>query len=165
MSQGDLAAIIAVTVATGLIIFFGYKLFLFATFDQEVAGYYGVPTGWVDTLFSLVLAGIIVVSLQVLGATLIAASIVIPPIVARLVTDSFKKMVLVSTGLGAFCGLAGVYLSWYVDVSSGASVVLFSAAIFVLVIAFGSVKSHLLPTKRRLGRETTSISRGPVPFD
>ena len=143
MSQGDLLAIVVVTAATLVIVFLGYKLFLFATFDQDVASYYGVPTAWVDTMFSLVLAATIVVSMQVLGVTLIAAAIVIPPVVARLLTNSFRNMVLLSTGIGAAGGLAGIYISWFIDVSSGASVVLLSAFIFVVVLTVTSLKGRL----------------------
>ena len=113
------------------VFFFVYKLFLFATFDAEVAQFYGVPTGWVDTLFSLMLAATIVVSMQVLGVTMIAAAIVIPPIVARLLTNSFRRMTLLSTAIGIICAVLGIYASYFVDVSSGASVVLLSAALFV----------------------------------
>ena len=149
VSQGDLLAIAAVTIATGVILFLGYKLFLFATFDQEVAQFYGVPIGWVDAVFSLVLAATIVVSMQVVGVTLIAAAIVIPPIVARLLTDSFKTMIPLSTGLGAFCGFVGIYVSWYADVSSGASVVLFAAALFVVAMAYTSIRSGLASARSK----------------
>jgi ABC-type Mn2+/Zn2+ transport system permease subunit len=143
VSEGDLLAIVVVAAFTAVVLFLGYKLFLFATFEPEVAKFYGVPTGWVDAMFSLVLAATIVVSMQVLGVTLIAAAIVIPPIVARLLTDSFKNMILLSTGLGAFCGLGGIYVSFYVDVSSGASVVLFSALLFVLALVYNNFKTRL----------------------
>ena len=162
VSEGDLLAIVAVTVATMLILFLGFKLFLFATFDQEVAGFYGIPTGWVDTMFSLVLAATIVVSMQVLGVLLIAGATVIPPIVARQLTNSFRKMVLLSTAIGAFCGFAGIYLSWYVDISSGASVVLFAAFLFVLVMAYTNLKAHLSSRRKYAGgpamQERCSIS-------
>ena len=141
VSQGDLMAIAVVTAATLVIVFLGYKLFLFSTFDQDVASYYGVPTAWVDTMFSLVLAATIVVSMQVLGVTLIAAAIVIPPVVARLLTNSFRSMVLLSTGIGAACGLAGIYISWFIDVSSGASIVLLSALLFAVVLTVTSLKA------------------------
>ena len=157
VSDGDLLAIIVVTAATAVIVFMGYKLFLFTTFDQEVARIYGVPTGWVDTMFSLVLAATIVVSMQVLGVTLIAAAIVIPPVVARLLTDSFRKMLVMSTGLGAFCGLAGIYLSYYIDVSSGASVVLFAALLFVVALAYTGVKSQLSHSRGRASWRETEI--------
>ena len=107
--------IIAIAVVTGIVaavFFLAYKLFLFATFDPDVAVFYGVPTGWVDTLFSLLLAGTIVVSMQVLGVTMIAAAIVIPPIVARLLTNSFRKMALASIAIGVFCGATGIYISY-----------------------------------------------------
>ena len=142
VTQGDLLAIGLVAAATVVIVFLGYKMLLFATFDQEVAGFYGVPTGWMDTLFSLVLAAVIVVSIQVLGVTMIAAAIVIPPVVARLLTDSFRTLILLSTALGAICGLAGIYLSFYLDVSSGASVVLFSALLFVCALGYTTLRKQ-----------------------
>lgn len=143
VTAGDLLAIVVVFAAVALILFIAYKQFLFVTFDVEVARFYGVPTGWVETLFSLVLAGTIVVSMQVLGVLLIAGATVIPPISARLLTDSFKNMVLLSTTLGALCGFAGIYLSFYIDVSSGASVVLVEAALFVVAMAYSHFKSQL----------------------
>ncbi len=146
VTQGDMAAIIGVTAVVGVVFFVGYKYFLFNTFDSEVARFYGLPTGWVDTLFSLVLAATIVVSMQVLGVTLIAAAIVIPPVVARLLTDSFRSMVLLSTALGAACGLAGIYLSYYLDISSGASVVLVAAALFIVVLALTSLRRGRRPS-------------------
>ena len=148
VTEGNLIAILVVAIVTVVILIIGYKLFLFATFDPEVAGFYGVPTVWVDTMFSLVLAATIVVSIRVLGVTMIAAAIVIPPIIARLLTDSFKTMILLSTGIGAFCGLGGVYISYFVDVSSGASVVLFSTLLFVLALIYSSLRGFLQAASR-----------------
>ncbi len=159
VSEGDLLAIVVVTAATGVILLVGYKLFLFTTFDPDVAKFYGVPTGWVDTMFSLVLAATIVVSMQVLGVTMIAAAIVIPPVVARMLTDNFKNMILLSTGIGAFCGLGGIYLSFYLDISSGPSVVLFSALLFVLSLIYNSFKSKLAMATRRMAR-AANVSQG-----
>ena len=151
VSNGDLVAISVVAVAAALILFIAYKQFLFTTFDVEVARYYGVPTGWIETVFSLVLAGTIVVSMQVLGVLLIAGATVIPPIVARLLTDSFKNMLILSSTLGALSGFFGIYLSFYIDVSSGASVVLVEAALFALAMAYNSFKGQLSLTGRRAG--------------
>ena len=159
VSEGDLLAIVVVTAATGVILLVGYKLFLFTTFDPDVAKFYGVPTGWVDTMFSLVLAATIVVSMQVLGVTMIAAAIVIPPVVARMLTDNFKNMILLSTGIGAFCGLGGIYLSFYLDISSGPSVVLFSALLFVLSLIYNSFKSKLAMATHRIAR-AANVSQG-----
>ena len=145
VSMGDLAAIVVVTLAAVGVLFVAYKYFLFATFDGEVAQFYGVPTGWVETLFSLVLAATIVVSMQVLGVLLIAGATVIPPVVARMLSDRFQTVLLLSTGLGAVCGFVGIYLSYFIDVSSGASVVLVEAGVFALVMAYTNLRPRRIP--------------------
>ena len=146
VSGGDLLAIVVVTIATATVLFVAYKHFLFATFDGDVAQFYGVPTGWVETLFSLVLAGTIVVSMQVLGVLLIAGATVIPPIIARMLSDRFQTVLLLSTALGAACGFVGIYVSYFMDVSSGASVVLVEAALFALVMAYTNLRPRRVPS-------------------
>ena len=157
VTSGDLVALLAVTAATALVLFIAYKHFLFTTFDGDVAQFYGVPTGWVEAMFSLVLAGTIVVSLQVLGVLLIAGATVIPPVSARMLTDSFPRMLMLSAGIGAVCGFLGIYLSYFVDVSSGATIVLVEAAVFAVVIAYSNLRSRFLAVRQR-----TPVAAPPV---
>ena len=164
VSNGDLVAIAAVTVVTAIAVFVAYRQLLFTTFDPEVARFFGVPTQWIDTFFSLTLAATVVVSMQVLGVTMIAAAIVIPPIVARLLTDSFHRMVLISTTVGAGSGFAGVYLSWYIDVSSGATVVLLSAGLFILAMAYSSLRERRAGTMPAM-TGAMAARGGSGPFD
>jgi manganese/iron transport system permease protein/iron/zinc/copper transport system permease protein len=91
-------------------------------------------------LFALLLAAAIIASMQVLGVTLIAAALVIPAITARLLTDSFHRMVLLSTIIGAASGVLGMYLSYYVDVASGATIVLLQSSVFGVVLAVESAR-------------------------
>lgn len=107
----DVWVVAIVTFVVMLIIFFMYKQLLFTTFNAEVAQVYGVKTEWVDSLFSLALAAALIVSMQILGVTLIAAALVIPAITARLLTDSFNRMIILSVLIGLFTNLAGMYLS------------------------------------------------------
>ena len=126
----DVLVVAGVTFVVMLIIFFMYKQLLFTTFNTEVAQVYGVKTEWVDTLFSLALAAALIASMQILGVTLIAAALVIPAITARLLTDSFNRMIILSTLIGMTTNLIGMYLSYYIDVASGATIVLVQAAVF-----------------------------------
>ena len=128
----DVWVVAAVTLVVTLIIFFMYKQLLFTTFSEDVAQIYGVRTEWVDTLFSLALAAALIASMQILGVTLIAAALVIPAITARLLTDSFNRMIVLSTLIGMFTNLIGMYLSYYIDVASGATIVLVQAAVFAV---------------------------------
>ena len=130
----DVWVVFATTLMIFILIFFFYKQLLFTTFDEEVARIYGVKTEWVDTLFALMLAAALIVSMQILGVTLIAAALVIPAITARLLTDSFNRMVILSVLVGAITGIVGMYLSYYVDIASGATIVLVQAAIFSLAL-------------------------------
>lgn len=143
VTNDDLLAIGLVTALTAVMFATLYRKFLFLTFDAEVARFYGVPTDWLETLFSLILAATIVVSMQVMGVTLIAAAIVIPPVTARLLSHSFKQVLILSVLIGAACGLAGMYLSYYIDVSSGASIVLLAAGVFAAAMAYASLRDRV----------------------
>ena len=159
VSNGDVVAVAIVAVVAVTAVIVGYKYLLFATFEPEVARFYSVPSGWVDAAFSLVLAAVIVVSLQVLGVTMLAAAIVIPPVVARLLTDDFNKMLMGSVAIGAFCGLGGLYISFYVDVSSGPAVVLFSAGLFVLALGYTWVRQRMILARGRAARSAHAADR------
>ena len=138
----DLIAIGLVSAVVALAVFFGYKQLLFATFDPEIAPIYGVPMRWVDAAFALALAATIVVCMNVVGVTLIAAAIVIPPVSARLLTNSFGPLVLLSTLLGAACGFFGMFVSYYWDVASGPAIILLAAAAFGAVYVLTGLRGR-----------------------
>ncbi len=136
VTPGDLLAIGVVAAVIAVAVFVGYKQLLFTTFDPEIAPIYGVPTRWVDAGFALALAATIVVCMNVVGVTLIAAALVIPPVAARLLSDSFGRLSMISVTFGALCGLAGMYVSYYWDVASGPAIILLAAAAFGIVFLF-----------------------------
>ena len=142
VSWQDCWVIAAAALVCAVVIFFAYKPLLFSTFDPEVAPVYGVSTQRMDTILALVLATTVVVSMQVMGVTLIAAAVVIPAVVARQLTDSFGRMMVLSTLLGALCGAVGMYLSYYVDVASGATIVLVAAGLFALSWLYADLRQH-----------------------
>jgi len=146
----DLWIILAVTILTGLVVAVFYKQFLFTTFDSDVAKIYGVRTDWVDSVFSLILASAVIASMQVMGVTLIAAAIVVPAITARMLTDSFNKMVIGSVLIGLLSGVFGMYLSFYFNVSSGATIVLFGALIFCVSFLYNYVRTRIAPLEAPL---------------
>ena len=142
VSRQDVFVVAGVTLIVLVIVFFLYKQLLFTTFDAEVAHVYGVKTEWVDTFFSLILAAALIASMQILGVTLIAAALVIPAISARLLTDSFNRMVLLSTLIGGVTGFFGMLLSYYVDIASGATIVLLQGAVFGLILTITSLQKR-----------------------
>jgi manganese/iron transport system permease protein/iron/zinc/copper transport system permease protein len=142
VTPADLVVIGAVTAAVGLFIALFYKRLLFITFDPEVAPIFGVPSRLVDTLFALALAATIVASINIVGVTLIAATLIIPATTARLLTDSFARMLVLSAAFGAGAGALGMYASYWLDVSSGATIVLLEAAGFVIAFACSAARGR-----------------------
>jgi manganese/iron transport system permease protein/iron/zinc/copper transport system permease protein len=135
VSTTDVLVIIGVTVATGVVVTAWYRPLLFTTFDDEVAEVSGVPTARLDALLMMLLCAAILASTRVLGVTLIAAALVIPPVAARMLTTSFSRMLLLSAAIGAAGGGVGMFLSYHLDISSGATIVLVDFLVFAATLA------------------------------
>jgi manganese/iron transport system permease protein/iron/zinc/copper transport system permease protein len=133
ITRTDVWVVVLISLVVFAALFAIRRPLLFATFDPEVASAYGVSTGRTDLLFVLLLAVTVLASTQILGVTLVAAAMVIPPVIARYLTQRFHTLLIVSPLLGALCGAAGMLLSFQFDISSAATIVLTSAALFVLV--------------------------------
>ena len=142
VSGSDVALVAAVAAGTGGLIFLRYRALLFTTFDPEVADASGVSTARIDALLMVALAASILATMQVLGVTLIAATLVIPPTVARMLTSSFSRMLAYSTAIGATCGFVGMNLSYHLDVQSGPTIVLVGATLFALVFLGTGVRGR-----------------------
>jgi len=135
ISTGQIVAIVAVSIlSVGFIVLF-YRPLLFSTFDPDVAQVSGVRVGWVEAGLMVVLSLAILATLTVIGVTLVAAMLVIPAVISRMMTDSFGRMLGLSTIIGAVCGLVGMYLSYFAGVPSGTMIVLVGAALFIIVLA------------------------------
>lgn len=135
ITPADLWIITAISLGVFLTLIVIRHRLLFSTFDPEVAPVYGISTGRTDLLFVVLLAVTILASTQVLGVTLVSAAIVIPPVIARYLSERFQTLLVLSPLIGAFCGAAGMYASFYFDISSAAMVVLTFAGVFLLVEA------------------------------
>ena len=135
VDEVDVAVVVGVTLATATVVFAGYRALLFSTFDPEVADVSGLPVARLDALLMVVLAVAILATTKVLGVVLVAATLVIPATTARMLTNSFARMLWLSTAVGAACGFVGMVASYHLDISSGAAVVLVGALLFAVVFA------------------------------
>jgi ABC-type Mn2+/Zn2+ transport system permease subunit len=134
VSVADVWVVVGVSVLAATVVFWGYRPLLFTTFDPEVAEVSGVHTARVDALLMAVLAVSILATMKVMGVVLIAATLVIPAVVARMLTNSFARMLWLSVVIGAVCGFVGMVASYHLDVSSGAAIVLVGALVFTAVL-------------------------------
>ncbi len=143
VSAEQVVALVLVCGAVVIATFRFYRSLLFVTFDSDVAQVSGIRTAWFDAGIMAALAASVLVTMNVLGVTLIAATIVIPASVARLLTDSFARMLGLAVVIGAACGLLGMYASWFADVPSGPMITLVGAGAFVA--------AYVIAPRRRAG--------------
>ena len=134
VSVADIWWVVAALSAAAALVFLAWRPLLFATFDPEVAEVSGVRLGLVDGALMVVLSLAILVTMQVLGVTLVAATLVIPPPVARMLTSSFTRMLWLSTAIGAVSGFVGMNVSYHLDVQSGPTIVLVGASLFLAAL-------------------------------
>jgi manganese/iron transport system permease protein/iron/zinc/copper transport system permease protein len=141
ISTDQIAMLAAVSVATVAFVVLRYRSLLFTTFDPEVAAATGVNVPRTEAILMLLLSLSILATLTVIGVTLVAAMLVIPAVVARMLTDSFQRMLVISTVTGAACGLVGMDSSYFAAVPSGTMIVLTGAAVFCVALAWQGWRS------------------------
>ncbi len=143
VSWADIAAILAVSLAVGAIVLFAYRAFLFATFDPQVATVSGERVAAIEVILMVMLSVTILVTMRVIGTLLISALLVIPAATARMVTNSFSRMLMLSPMIGAACCLVGMNLSYHLDTSAGATIILVAAAVFTATYLLAGRRARL----------------------
>lgn len=148
VSQADLALTAALGAVVLLIVVALYKEFLVIWFDPVLAATLRLPVERLRSLMLVLLALTVVVSLQTVGVGLVAALLVTPGATASLLTRRLPAMMAVAAGIGAFSSLVGLYLSFWLNVASGAAVVMVATALFFLAFLFAPGRG-LVWQKRR----------------
>jgi zinc transport system permease protein len=111
-----------------------WKRWAYSSFDRELAQADRIPVQFDDYLLSILIAVTIVLSIKVVGIVLIAAFLVIPPAASRLIIKSFSKMTVFSIIFGISTAILGLWISYYLDVPSGATIILLQAFLFFFIM-------------------------------
>jgi manganese/iron transport system permease protein len=124
------------------------KELLFATFDPLGAAASGLPVAALEYLLLALLGVTIVVSIQAVGIIMVVAMLVTPSATAQLLVVRFGQMIAIAVVLAAVSAVVGLYASFYLNLASGASIVLVETLFFVLALVLGP-KTGLLSRARR----------------
>ena len=138
----DIVAVSAVAILSVVIIIALYRAFLFATFDPEVAQVSGVRVAWIEALLMGLLSLTILVTMRVIGTLLISALLVIPASIARMLTNSFARMLWISPIIGGVSAFVGMYLSYFLDTSASATIILTGTLMFIVVYAVTGIRGR-----------------------
>ena len=138
----DIVAVSVVAIATVVLVVMFYRALLFATFDPEVAEVSGVRVQWVEAMLMVMLSLTILVTMRVIGTLLISALLVIPASIARMLTNSFARMLWISPIIGGVSAGLGMYFSYFLDTSASATIILTATAVFIVVYAATGIRGR-----------------------
>lgn len=133
VSQSDLWLTLGVGVSVLVIIFVFYKEFLVLSFDPTLVTVLRLPAPALEILLSILMAVAIVVSLQTVGVALVVALLVTPAAAASLITKNLRSMMFFASLIAAGSGVLGLYASFYLNIASGAAIVLTCTLVFLLI--------------------------------
>ena len=123
-----------------LLVLYGFhKELVFASFDPMGATVVGLPTGVLNYLLLVMLAVVIVVALQAVGIVLVIAMLVTPAATAYLLVRRFLSIMVLGAVLGAMAAVAGLYLSFYLNLPSGPAMSLVATGMFIVAAALRPV--------------------------
>ena len=115
----------------------------------------GLPVVTLDYLLLGLVGVTIVVSIQAVGIIMVVAMLVTPAATGQLLVDKFWDLVKIAIAVSIVSAVSGLYLSFYLNVASGASIVLVETLLFGLALLF-SPKSGFLGSRRR-GRQVEEL--------
>lgn len=113
-----------------------YKELVYVTVDEEAAKVSGIPTKLINILLIVLSAFTVALAIPIVGVLLISALIVIPVVTALQFRQSFKKTILIAEAISLFSVLSGIVLSFYLNLSTGGTIVLIGIAIFISTLKF-----------------------------
>jgi len=131
-----------------VVVFLLYKELLVVSFDPILAATLRLPLDALNYLLLVLIALTVVVSLQAVGVALMVAMLVTPAATAYLLTRRLWQMMIIGAAIGAASAVAGLYLSFYVNVASGAAVVLVATGFFVLAFLFAPARGVVWARRR-----------------
>ncbi|MBP7735408.1 MAG: metal ABC transporter permease [Spirochaetes bacterium] len=133
----NVIALAVLAVFVPFIIIFIHRI-LFMTMDEEVAAVSGVRTEVLDTLLLIFLAGIIVISIKIVGIILVSALVVLPASFGLLLSRNYRKVIMIGIVYTVAVMVGGLFLSYYLDTPAGATMV--TAGTVIYFLSLGAVK-------------------------
>lgn len=136
----DLYIISALSILVIAVAFRYWSRWAYSTFDSELALSDGVPVKIDEYILTLMTALIIVISIKIVGMLLIGAYLIIPAATARLITKTFFQMTIVSILIGAMSSVLGLFLSYIVDMPSGAVIIMLQVLLLIIFAFLGKIR-------------------------
>ena len=131
VSTENVIMILGLSAAILIILITGYKKFMYITFSEEQAQVSGIPVEKLNYLLIAIAGVTVVTSMQLVGVLLVSALFVIPNVTAMMFKRSFKQTVILSMSFSVFSTVAGIMISYPLDIAPSGMVVLLAITLFI----------------------------------
>lgn len=141
VTQTDVFIILSLGLVIAVTILAFFKELVYVSFDEEAARVSGIPVKLLNSLFILLAAITIAVSIPIIGILLISALLVLPIITALQLKKSFVSTLLYAEIISLSSVITGIITSFYLNVSSGGLIVLIMLMIFAITLFIKSISN------------------------
>tara|TARA_B100001964_G_scaffold100314_1_gene112174 strand:+ start:1704 stop:2543 length:840 start_codon:yes stop_codon:yes gene_type:complete len=131
VSTENVIMILGLSAAILIILITGYKKFMYITFSEEQAQVSGIPVQKLNYLLIAIAGVTVVTSMQLVGVLLVSALFVIPNVTAMMFKRSFKQTIILSMSFSVFSTVAGIMISYPLDIAPSGMVVLLAITLFI----------------------------------
>jgi iron/zinc/copper transport system permease protein len=140
---------IGVSIFVLIVIVLFFKQLLITSFDSLMAKAIGMKVNFYHYLLMVLLTLVSVTAMQSVGTILIVAMLITPAATAYLYTNSLKKMLILSSSIGAISSVLGLFIGYTFNIAAGSSIVITSAIIFAV--------SFLISPKQKFIRKRVKV--------
>ena len=152
VSTENVIMILGLSAAILIILITCYKKFMYITFSEEQAQVSGIPVQKLNYLLIAIAGVTVVTSMQLVGVLLVSALFVIPNVTAMMFKRSFKQTIILSMSFSVFSTVAGIMISYPLDIAPSGMVVLLAITLFIaslIIKSAGMIKTTGVMTKTR----------------
>ncbi|BAY31916.1 ABC-3 protein [Nostoc carneum NIES-2107] len=147
VTESDVWRTLIITVIVLLSVKLFYKELLFYTFDSLAAQAIGLPVNLIHIGLISAITLTIIASMQAVGVVLVVSLLIGPAITAYLLVKELHQMMLLGAIIGVIGSVTGMYISYYLNVPSGAAIVLVISVLFLLALLFSPSQGILTRLK------------------
>ena len=150
VSTENVIIVLGLCAAIFIILITGYKKFMYITFSEEQAQVSGIPVQKLNYLLIAIAGVTVVTSMQLVGVLLVSALFVIPNVTAMMFKRSFKQTIILSMSFSVFSTVAGIMISYPLDIAPSGMVVLLAIMLFIgslIIKSAGMIKTSGISPK------------------
>jgi zinc transport system permease protein len=135
----DLLMMSILTIAVLSIFVLERRWIIYTAFDRDFAITQRLPVRFIENMMMFFIAATIVVSISLVGIMLLMSLLTIPQMTANMFTSDYKKIAVISCILGFTGCISGLFLSYFLNIPSGAFIILILIILFLIFKGLGAI--------------------------